>query len=58
MRISGVRIILMTTQGEVEVKLSQSIPPLELVQGELVTISMPIVLDENDQPFVPMPRLN
>ena len=36
----------------------EKVPPMDLGQGEFANLSLPIVLDEDDNPIVPMKRLN
>ena len=58
LKIKRIRLILVTEDGEKEVTFFTTIQPMELSKGEMATLRLPIMLDENDQPIVPADRTN
>ena len=58
MRVSNLRITLITDEGEKEVLFMEEIKPLNLKPGEMANLNLPIVIDADGTPIVPSRRYN
>lgn len=58
MKITGLRVTFLTPNGEKEVTFTEQLPVLELEPGEMATLALPIVMDDEENFIVPVRRVN